>query len=251
MTYFSDQTKGQETADTQNQNEDWLNKVVAEKGEQWADPQVLAKGYANAQEYIKHIEQQNKELNEDLSKKSYVEELLAELRKEKGTPPAGAPSKDNGSTEPSDQTGQQVSEDALKGLIEQTLTQREQQNTAAQNLETVDQKLKELFGTEVNRVVDERAKHLGMSKERMKEIASESPTAFLTLIGEAAVKQPNPMKTGSVNTSADAFNQTSGEKNWAYYQKMRREDPHRYRTPQVQREMFEQKLKLGERFGNS
>lgn len=251
MSYFTDPTTSQDTDQTQNQNEDWLNKVVAEKGEQWTDPQVLAKGYANAQEYIKHLEQQIKEREEDLGKKDYTEQLLAELRKGQGTPPAGAPSADNSGTEPNGHTGQQVSEDALKGLIEQTLTQREKQNTAKQNLQVVDQKLSELYGTEASRAVDERAKQLGMSKDKLKEIAEQSPTAFLTLVGETTIKQPNPTRTGTVNTAADTFNQVSGEKNWAYYQKLRREDPIRYRTPAVQREILEQRIKLGDKFGTS
>lgn len=251
MTYFSDPTTDQGNTQTQNQNEDWLGKVVAEKGEQWRDSNVLAKGYANAQEYIKHLEQQNKELTEDLGEKNYTERLLEELRKGQGTPPTGAPSNNNSGTEPNGQTGQQVSEDALKGLIEQTLTQREKQNTAKQNVDSVDKKLSELYGTEAARVVDERARQLGMDKAKLKEIAEQSPNAFFQLLGENQVKQPNPTRTGTVNTAADSFSNVSGEKNWAYYQNLRKTDPIRYRTPAVQREILEQRIKLGDKFGTS
>lgn len=249
MPFFNDPTTGQPADNTQNQNEDYLTKVVSEKGEQWKDPEVLAKGYAHAQDLIKQLEQTQEELKKDLGEKNYTEKLLEELRKGQGTPPSGEPSAVDGGTTPDGPTGQVVSEDMLKGLIEQTLTQREASNTAKQNLDAANAKLEQLYGTEVERVVGERAAEIGMNKEQLAEIAAQSPNAFLKLIGEQPVKEHNPTRTGSVNTSAEAFHAPS-QKDWSYYQKMRRENPNEYYSAKTQREILKARKEMGSNFGN-
>lgn len=57
-------------------NEDYIARVAQEKGEQWRDPQTLAKGYVHAQQRIKELEAKQ----EELSKNDYAKELLAQLQ---------------------------------------------------------------------------------------------------------------------------------------------------------------------------
>lgn len=233
-----------------NQEDNWLEKIVEEKGEQWKDPQVIAKGYANAQEYIKELERQTQELKEDLGKQDYVKNLLEQLQGGQAQPPAGEPPVNNGGTETPDNTNQVTSdEEKLKSLIEETLTHREKQNTAEQNLSEADRKLTELYGTEAKAVVEKRAKELGMDMERLRSLASESPTAFFQLVGEQPKREVNPVTQGSVNTNAGAFSQSS-KRNFQYYQEMRRKDSRTYYTPKVQNQMLKDRLELGDSFYN-
>jgi hypothetical protein len=44
--------------------------------------------------------------------------------------------------------------------------------------------------------------------------------------------------------------QTSAERDWSYYQKLRRENQSQYYTPKIQRQLMEDKKRLGDRFGN-
>jgi len=256
MSYFTDgnhtdQTQTNQTQESQNQ-EDFLQKVIQEKGEQWQDPQTLAKGYVSAQEYIKQLEQQTQEMREDLGKKDYAEKLLKELQ---GTqaPNSGvsteASTKNTGDTT-QENTTPTVSEPDLKSLIEETLTQREAANTARQNLEATDAKLTELYGTESAAVVEKRVKELGMSKERVQEIAAESPTAFFKLIGEDVPRESNPIRQGTVNTEAGFNSQSTGKRNWQYYQNLRRENSKLYYSPKTQNQMLKDRTEQGERFYN-
>lgn len=233
-----------------NQEEDWLDKVVREKGEQWQDPKVIAKGYVNAQEYIKQLEQQTAELKEDLGKKDYVEDLLKQLQQGQAKPPAGEPAVEtNSGTGTDGNTSLEVSEETLKSLIDQTLTQRESQNTAAQNLAEAESKLGELYGTEAQKKVEERSKELGMSFDKLKAIAEESPSAFLELMG-APKKPSNPITSGTVNTDAASFNQPS-TRDFQYYQKLRRENSKLYYSPKIQNQMLKDRMDMGEeRFYN-
>lgn len=257
MSYFATEnqngtpTEDPNQNDNQNQTKDWLAEVVQEKGDNWRDPQTLAKGYANSQEYIKQLEQQSAELREDLSKAKYGEELLKEMRSQ-----ASTDTKQNvldtqaqlSEPQTSDNTSQVMDEQKLASLIDQTLTQREAANTAAQNLSNVNTKLTELFGTEVDKVMTERSTELGMPKERLQEIASQSPTAFFKLLGEEAPVVTNPVTKGTVNTAAGFNSENTGKRNFQYYQKMRRENSNQYYSPKVQNQMLQDRLEQGDSF---
>lgn len=138
----------------------------------------------------------------------------------------------------------------MKSLVEQTLTQREKDTTIQQNLTQVDKSLVESFGTEAAAVVKKKAEELGMSMDRLRDIAAESPNAFFTLIGEAPRALNNPMVQGSVRTEGVNM-QVSAERNWAYYQKLRRENPNEYYQPKTQQMLMADKVKMGDRFGNN
>jgi hypothetical protein len=244
-----DQTTGQDNADQTNQdtNQDWVAKIVSEKGDNWGDPQTLAKGYASAQEYIRQLEQQTKELREDVGKQDYVKELLEQMRK--GEPPV----KDTEASHSQDGTNAQgqtsLEASDIESLVEETLTKREKELTASENAKVANDKLVAVYGTEAGNKVKERSKELGMSLDSLKALAEQSPTAFLRLIGEEATKETGTVVKGTVNTSAGFVNQ-SGKRNFDYYQEMRRKDSRTYYSPKTQQQMMEDRLALGEKFYN-
>ena len=247
---FEDQTKGQEGNQTQqNSNqEDWLSKIVEAKGESFKDPQVLAKSKLESDKYITELERQIKELREDLNKEETSKKLLEELQSRRQNPTNANSVPTTGGPNPSN-TQPEISEDVIKRLVEQTLTARENQNTAAQNTKIVQEQLLERYGTEAKTFVENKAKELGITMERLSGLASESPTAFMTLLGESK-PEPKPIVSGTINTSSTSFT-TPTERNWAYYQKLRRENKPLYFSPQTQKQMMSDKMRLGDKFGNS
>ena len=52
-------------------SESYLQKLVEAKGENWKDPEVLAKGKLEADGYIKTLEEQLAQMREDLKKQEY------------------------------------------------------------------------------------------------------------------------------------------------------------------------------------
>ncbi len=246
---FEDQTKGQEgnqNQQTTNQ-EDWLAKIVEAKGESFKDPQVLAKSKLESDRYISELERQIKELKEDVSKEEASKKLLAELQGRRQDTNATPVPKD-GETNPS-ATKQEFSEDVLKRLVEETLTKREQENTASQNAKIVQDQLVQKYGTEAKTHVETKARELGMSFERLSALASESPTAFMTLIGEPK-PQFKPIVSGTINTESARFSNPA-ERNWSYYQELRKKDKALYYSPKTQQQMMQDKQRLGANFGNS
>lgn len=234
MSYFNGEDQSSAPA-PEAQTEDFLSKVVSLKGEQWKDPSTLAKGYLMAQEFIEQLKKEKAELAEKASKEEYSKQLLDSIQNQ-SKPTQAVQSNTTPAPNESD----------LRALIDQTLTARERQSTAKQNLDTANKKLEELFGTEAAKAVEAKRLELGLSKERLQEIASESPSAFLTLIGDPAPKQDNRTVKGSVNTTT--FTANPSERTFQYYQKIRKENPKLYASSQIQNAMFEDRLRLGDRF---
>jgi len=251
---FTDESPTKETdqieqtqEDTQTQ-ESYLQKLVQAKGENWSDPEVLAKGKLEADGYISNLESQLTELREELKKQDYSKTLLDQLQEQAADPTtAKLEEPSNNSSTNSQNTTASLSEDDLKSLVEKTLTEREKGTAVANNLSLVDQELEKSFGTEAKTKVSNKAKELGMSMERIREIAAESPQAFFALIGEPE-KTFSPMVQGSVRTEGVNM-QNSTERDFSYYQKLRRENRNLYYSAKTQQQMFQDKDRLGEKFG--
>lgn len=229
--------------------ESFVSKLVQERGDKWSDPEVIAKGKLEADRHIGELERQLAELREDLSKSEYAKEVVEALRNKAGgiNPKDAAPKNNNDDAAIQPNTTEQASEVDLESLVEQTLAKREHEAKVAQNLKSVDEVLTASLGTEAGKYVQERAAALGMSIDRLRDIAAESPDAFLTLVGQAPAREQNADLKSSLNTTAGSFNATE-QKDFEYYQKMRRENPRKYYSPSVQNEVAQSRAKLGDKF---
>jgi hypothetical protein len=229
----------------------FVQKLVEAKGDNWKDPEVLAKGKLEADGYIQQLETQLNQMREDLGKQDYAKNLLDQLQNkaaESTTANTVTPTNNIGDTSDGN-TNPNLSEDDLKSLVERTLTERDKDSVVKQNLNLVNEEMEKSYGTDASAKIHDKAKELGLTLERMQEIAAESPTAFFNLIGEPK-KDFNPMVQGSVRTEGVNM-QVSTERNWTYYQKLRRENPNQYYTPKVQQSLMEDKVRMGDRFGNT
>jgi DNA polymerase III alpha subunit (gram-positive type) len=243
----TEQTTEQTQPETSPQ-ESYVQKLVEAKGENWKDPEVLAKGKLEADGYIKTLEDQLAQMREDMKKQDYQAQILEQLQNKatESTAVNNEVPNNNGDINTQNTTAS-VDEETLKSLVEQTLSQREKDNTVQQNLSQVDKELESSFGTEAAATVQKKAQELGMSMDRLRDIAAESPSAFFTLIGQPQ-KTFSPMVQGSVRTEGVNM-QASTERDWSYYQKLRRENRNLYYSPKVQQQMFQDKARLGEKFG--
>ena len=156
------------------------------------------------------------------------------------------PNNDTGGTSEGN-TNPSLSEEDLKSLVERTLTERDKDSVVKQNLNLVNNEMEKSYGTDASTKIQNKAKELGLTLERMQEIAAESPTAFFNLIGEPK-KDFRPMVEGSVRTEGVNM-QASNERDWSYYQNLRRDNRSLYYSPKIQRQLIEDKNRLGGKFG--
>ena len=223
--------------------EDFVSKLKEAKGDNWADPQTIAKGYLSSQKHIDTLEDELRQLREEKQKHDWTKDVLDKLGERQ--PTSGAQSQAPASTSV-EATPAKTSEDELKSLIEQTLTKQEQERTAEQNRKAVEEGLKTLYGTEAGEQLKQKANEIGMSVARLQALAEESPTAFFTLIGEPMKKETNSVPATQVNTSG-GFN-SSSKKNWAYFQRLRKENPKLYKSIPIQNEMLAERQRQGDGF---
>ena len=237
-----------DTTATESQQEgSYLQRIVEAKGDNWKDPEVLAKGKLEADGYIKNLEDQLTQMREDLKKQEYKSEVLEQLQSKAAENTAASNGVPNSSNTETQNTSGTFSEEDLKSLVEKTLGQRELEAKVQGNLQLVDKELEGSFGTEAKAQIEKKATELGMSVDRLRDIAAESPNAFFALIGEN--KRPaKPMVSGSVRTEGVAM-QPSTERNFEYYQNLRRENRNLYYSAKTQQQMFEDKARLGDKFG--
>jgi len=187
-------------------------------------------------------------MREDLKKQEYKNEVLDQLQTKAAESTAATNEVPNNNSSTREQnTTANFSEEDLKSLVEETLGQRELEAKVNSNLQLVDKELEGSFGTEAKAQIERKAEELGMSIDRLRDIAAESPNAFFALIGEN--KRPvNPMVSGSVRTEGVNM-QSSTERNFDYYQKLRRDNRNLYYSAKTQQQMFEDKSRLGDKFG--
>lgn len=254
MTYFTGEATTQQQAtpapDQEDSDKDYLEELVQSKGENWKDPKEIAKGYIHSQRHIQQLEEELKAIREQAKQTDYMKEVLDRLD-QKISPPSSedkSGQKDTGGTN-EDGTPAVNDVEKIKELVLSTLTEQEQKNTAAQNLQETDRKLTELFGTEAAKHVERRRAELGMSKDMLEGIAAESPSAFLSLMGAPKQKETN-QNPGTPSMRTEGNLTQTNERNWAYYQKLRKENPKLYRSPRIQNQMLADKLRLGDAFGN-
>lgn len=228
--------------------EGWLKKIVEAKGEQWSNPEILAKGKLEADAYVKQLETQLNELRDELGKQDYAKDLLTQLQNKALNPTNGnpvVPNNNNGGAETS-QTKAALSDEQLKALVDNALTEREKQNTVKQNLSVVEQELSSKYGTEAEALIAKKAQELGMTVDRLGSIAAESPTAFFALIGEQRKDFPS-MINGTIKTEGVNM-QASAERNFKFYQEFRKKNRKQYFAPATQQAMFKDRQRLGDKF---
>ena len=232
MTFSNDQKPvDQNVQPDDNQNP--LDALVGE-GKKFKTVEDLAKGKQESDQYISKLESQLKE-------QDYAKQLLEQLK------PTEEPKTEEGKekTVSSESNNNQLTTDVVKELIQSTLQETQQATTISQNLVTVDKQLEALYGTEADNKVKERAAQVGMSFDQMKEMAGNTPAAFFALMGEAPKPESNPVvNQGSIDMN---INQ-SQSMNFAYFQKMKREDPTRWYSRENQMLMAKEAEKQGSDF---
>ena len=230
------------------QIENPLEALVGE-GKKYSTVEELAKGALHAQQHIKTLEEERAEART-------IEQLVQELdrRREQETPPTtpvAEPKPDADTPAPG-----KSQEEELESVVARLLAERESAQTATQNFEQSVTTLDKVYGTRdaTNQAVAKRAAELGLSVAELRSQAERSPKAFLTLMGVGG--QPNPAGSAPIaprEVATPAFDSLNTTKQvqpgtQAYYRKMQRDDPKRYRSKAVQRQMMEDIERMGEAF---
>lgn len=224
-----------------------LGDLVGE-GRKFNDVEALAKGKLEADRFIEQMKQENAALKADLEKQAYRLGVTDYLEEKASAPTAesSSPNNQNSGTLDQGNTNPKTSEVDIESLVEQTLLKRDQEAVAKNNISLVESELEKAYGTEAGNAVKQKASELGLQLSELQSMAAKSPNAFMQLMGKPAV-QSKPLISGTIRTEGSNF-ETSSDKDFAYYQKMRRENSKLYYKPSTQRQMMSDMERLGDNF---
>jgi hypothetical protein len=224
-----------------------LGDLVGE-GRKFNDVEALAKGKLEADSFIEQMKQENAALKSDLEKQAYRLGVADQLREtaSESTAELSDPNNNNGGTSSTANTQLNSSEANIESLVEQTLKKREQEGFAKSNIALVESELEKSYGTEAASAVQQKASELGLPMAELQGMAAKSPSAFMQLMGKPA-PQLSPIIQGSIRTEGSTM-QASSTQDFAFYQKLRRENSKLYYKPSTQRQMMADADRLGDNF---
>lgn len=248
---FSSATTESTTSETQQTQtkESFIDHLVGD-GKKFRDIEALAKGKLEADKHISEITKTLDELRAELAKQDYAKSLLEQMSKGSETG-AEQPTPVTTSSSNTENTTQSASD--FEALVEKVITAKEKSKTASQNISVVGEEMQKQFGDKTADYLKAKSLELNMSLDRLKEIAAESPTAFFQLIG---VKKMNEKVTSGTMTTqstirSENFNSISQDRDFNFYQKLRKENRSLYYSPKIQNTMIQDRERLGDRFYNS
>lgn len=217
-------------------------------GRKFNDVEALAKGKLEADKFIEQMKQENATLKADLEKQAYRLGVTAKMEEMASATTAELPDPNNNNSGTSNTANTQFSssEANIESLVEQTLKRREQESSAKNNIAIVESELEKAYGTEASSAVKQKASELGLPMNELQGMAAKSPAAFMQLMGKSA-PSISPVVQGSIRTEGSTM-QASSEKDFGYYQRLRRENSSQYYKPSTQRAMMADAERLGDNF---
>ena len=187
------------------------------ENQKYKTPDDLAKAYANADQFIETLKEDNRKLREQATAAKTIDDVLERMSKQDNAPMDDSPSA-------------QFSSEDVQQLVEKTLLGRELAKTKTDNLLMADKLMKDKFGSKAEEIFKQRASSPEKARILM-ELAATDPIEFADMFGGSSNLPTNNMDSGSMNTTSVASNVGNrsvvvGTKEWAT--KVRKDDPALY-----------------------
>jgi hypothetical protein len=209
-------------------------------GKKYADVKTALGSILPAQDHIAKLEREQAELREDLNGRLTVEESIKSLTSSAptGHQPEGS-----------------LDQNRIVKLVQDTVVGLKTHETQATNLETVRNEIIEKLGSvdKANDFINQKAQELGVTTDRLKEIAANEPLVFrqsvMTSLG--AQSEPTPTKMGGGDQTTPGQQQmdpNQGRRNFAWYQELRRKDPNTYHSVSNRSQMEKDAQEQGSEF---
>jgi hypothetical protein len=223
-----------------NEPESYFAELVGE-GKKFQDPEALAKAkYHSDTKYIPRLEQENEELRQELQKRLTAEDLVKQLRSANND--RDLEETDTNSNQLPDTNN--IKADVLNE-VKKLLEQQQTKTQAQRNVERVSNELKNTWGNNFSSKLAMRAKELDLDQDYLAQLAEQKPDTFLKLI---LPKTSIGSDYSPPLNSRTAPSSQSGERNKAYYDKIRKENPKLYYSKDIQAQEHRDAIKLGSKF---
>lgn len=224
----------QQPTKTEDQAPSLVTALVGET-QKYKSVEELAKGYANAEEFINRLKEENAELRKQTAQAKSLDDVLAKLSERGNT------QEDNPANEPHG-----ISVDAIAQIVQQQITGIESAKTRQANLEKADKAMKEKFGEKAAEVFAQAAATPEL-REVYTKLAAVDPDKFVSLFSGQQVAAPQgstTVDTSNVNTMG-TLNSNPRVEQWSkeWITNVRKTDPKRYWSSEFQYAMSQNVMK--------
>lgn len=233
---------------TFDETKDYLSELVGE-GKKYKDAAAVAKAQAHASHHISLLEQEKAELlrdhlalKEEYNSRARLEELIDRMKTNTSseTPPVNVDMNNKPSFDP----------EQLKSFVNETFEAKTREQRETENYNRVQEKLKEVHGSEYRRILSTQLNDIGLSDEDAVALAKKSPTAFFRQFGLDQQKQTDNFQTPpQTQRKGDTFVPAGATKRtWSYYQNLKKTKPAEYWDPKTQLQKDRDYMTLGKAF---
>ena len=188
--------------------------------------------------FIPQVLRENKELRRELQERANLEQLVKELKNSSASNSAPNSESERPEDNPgrNNQNSNAPSKEDIASLVKSIVTEEKTQDARTRNIEFCVSELRKNLGDGYEQVLKARAKDLGLSKDYLDNLAATSPKALLALVVPPRSKEDVKAPRSSILTTNKQVS-NSNTKDWAYYQNLRKQDPRRYFSAEVQLEI--------------
>lgn len=220
------------------------------------DDEALARGKWEADNYIKRLEAEKEEMRRDLEARMSVEDFIKEMKKEKISNPLSnqAPQMPEGErrNEQPQQLTNSMSDEEIQKIIDKKMSERDENKARKENVNFVRNELMKQWGQTFPERLKAEAERLGVTEDFFRNTAETAPQAFLKLLG-VSVSGPSKASTYQAPPKSELHvvvgnTEESVERKWQDYEKLRKTDPRRYWSRQVQSEIHRLAAQRGSSF---
>lgn len=231
----------------------YLNDLI--NSGRYDSPEAIARAKVFGDEHIKRVEAENKQLRDDYIRardenvaKQKLEDLIDQLQGRR----IELPVENNQPIVPQEKA---INTKDIESLIENKLKQTELVRTYNQNLQNVQNKLKEKYGEDYIPHYKQQIESLYLSKEEADDLARRKPDTFMKMLG---IDQPKPQQpqyqAPPRNTSQPAAPSSVSlpqKRDWEYYENLRKTNRNEYLSQRTQLQMLQDRMEQGEAFENA
>jgi hypothetical protein len=236
-------------------SKNYLEELVGD-GKKFKTVDDLARGKAESDAFINRLLEEQKQLRDDfnqvraqLNQRTKLDEFLDKVNK----PDSDTSGSDNNQNSNSGGANQAAFDPSkIDEIVDKRLSDKERERQAQSNANFVKEELQKAYGADYVTKLAEVAEDLGLSRERVNQLAATEPKALLRLVGVGQAQntpQARPDVFSPPKSSGTFVPRVQNtEKNYAFYEDMRKKDPTRYWSPDVQVEIHKRAMELGEAF---
>lgn len=238
--YIAELTKpGSKFDRTKYQSDSEMYQAIA-KGKYEADLMISLKNRETDDLY-----DQNKRLRDEYNAGPKLQEVLDRILTAQNTSTSSTHTQANDNKDTAQ--GQAFDPSQLDSLLEDKLSKIEQARLARANWETVRDRLQSQFGDRSSEVLKAQTQKLGLTTDKVEDLAKTSPAAFFKLLGLDEQPKAETFQAPPRSSQSMTFAPRSNQRTWAHWREEQRKNPSLFSDPKAHNQMMDDIKAIGEK----